>query len=367
MPDGADPSHLLHGIVPSGLSWALMHPIKAMIAASLIGTFTVLVGATTGCAPKTVTEAEAKHDIAWLESEASPQAMAALGRLADSDPKALAVLEKRSNIDVNAYIAAWEAVTRNASWGTTFLRSALADPTRADVAATALPRRDPRLIPFVPDLEGAVVRLSAGHRGSVVAGVLASIGPSAHAHVQRRLIDAKTRGAMCDGIGLPEASGDAKSLVLSVPPEARDHASCVDVVLTMATTEDIVLDWLAVNAEPGLITAAAKSTLPCARLTVIWAKGLVERPPETHNALTVPLQISLRRCSAALDPVMADLLAKAPLARPCIMQAIDPYSTELSDLRLTCRGLRAGWVGSESPRVRERAQDALAHGCSFVR
>jgi hypothetical protein len=349
--------------VPSGLSWALMHPIKALIAASLLG----VLAASAACAPKTVGEAEAKHDIAWLEGEASPQAMAALGRLADADPKALAVLERRSTIDVNAYIAAWEAVTRKAPWGTTFLRSALADPTRADVAATALPRRDPLLIPFVPDLEGAVVRLSAGHRGSVVAGVLASIGPAAHTHVQRRLIDAKTRGAMCDGIGLPEASGDAKSLVLSVPPEARDHASCVDVVLTMATTEDVVLDWLAVNAEPGLITAAAKSQLPCARLTVIWAKGLVERPVESHSALTVPLQLSLRRCSAALDPVVADLLAKAPLARGCIMQAVDPYSTELSDLRLTCRALRARWVANESPRVRERAQDALAHGCSFVR
>ena len=340
-----------------------MHPIKALIAASLLG----VLAASAACGPKTVGDAEAKHDIAWLETEASPQAMAALGRLADSDPKALAVLQKRSTLDVNAYIAAWEAVTRNAPWGTTFLRSALADPTRADIAATALPRRDPRLIPFVPDLEGAVVRLSAGHRGSVVAGVLASIGPAAHAHVQRRLIDAKTRGAMCDGIGLPEASGDAKSLVLSVPPEARDHASCVDMVLTMATTEDVVLDWLAVNAEPGLITAAAKSQLPCARLTVIWAKGLVERPVNSHSALTVPLQLSLRRCSTALDPVIADLLTKAPLARGCIMQAVDPYSTELSDLRLTCRALRAGWVANESPRVRERAQDALAHGCSFVR
>jgi hypothetical protein len=334
---------------------------KALVLAALAGVLAV------ACKPKTVGEAEAKHDIAWLADDATPQAMAALGRLADADPRAVAELEKRSSIDVNAYIAAWEAVTRNAPWGTTFLRTALADPTRADVAATALPRRDPRLIPFVPDLEGAVVRLSAGHRGSVVAGVLASIGPTAHAHVERRLIDAKTRGAMCDGIGLPEASGDAKSLVLAVPPEARNHASCVDIVLTMAATEDVVLDWVAVNAEPGLITATAKSKLPCARLSLIWSKGLVERPHETHSALVVPLQISLRRCASTLDPVMADMLLKAPRARGAIMQAIDPFSTELSDLKLTCRALRGGWVGSESARIRERAQDALAHGCSFVR
>jgi hypothetical protein len=319
------------------------------------------------CKPKTVDEAEAKHDVAWLSDEASPQSVAALGRIADKDPKAVAALEKRALIDVNAYIAAWEAVTRGAAWGTTFLKTALADPTRADVAATALPRRDPRLIPFVPDLEGAVVRLSAGRRGSVVAGVLASIGPAAHAHVERRLVDPKTRGAMCDGIALPEASGDAKSLVLAVPPEARDHAACVDFVLTMASTENVVLDWLALSAEPGLITATAKSNLPCARLGVIWSKGLVERPPETHSALTVPLQLSLRRCAAALDPIVSDLLLKAPRSRGCIMQAIDPFAGELTDLRLTCRALRGGWVSGESRRVRERVDDALAHGCAFVK
>lgn len=327
----------------------------------------LLGAAAAACRTKTVGEAEAKRDVAWLAGDRSPQATAALGRLADGDPRAITALEKRSSIDVNAYIAAWEAVTRSAAWGTSFLRTALADPTRSDVAATALPRRDPRLIPFGPDLEGAVVRLSAGHRGSVVAGVLASIGPTAHAQVERRLLDPKTRGAMCDGIALPEASGDAKSLMLAVPPEGRDHASCVDLVLTMAATESVVLDWLALSAEPGLITATAKSTLPCARLSVVWAKGLVERPPETHAALTVPLELSLRRCASTLDPVLAELLEKAPRSRACIMQAIDPYSGELTDLRLTCRALRGGWVASESLRIRERAQDALAHGCQFVR
>ena len=353
-------------IAARGLSWAVMGTRsiaglgrKALALVAILGLL--------ACKPKTVGEAEAKRDVAWLDDEGSGQAVAALARLADSDPRALAALEKRASTDVNTYIAAWEAVTRGAAWGTKFLRTALADPTRADVAATALPRKDPRLIPFVPDLEGAVIRLSAGHRGSVVAGVLASIGPTAHAHVERRLLDPKTRGAMCDGIGLPEASGDAKSLVLAVPPEARDHASCVDVLLRMATTEDVVLDWLATSAEPGLMTATAKSTLPCARVSAIWAKALVERAPESHSAMTVPLQLSLRRCAAALDPVMADLLTKAPRARGCIMQAIDPFSTELPDLKLTCNALHAGWVGSEAPRIRERVEDALAHGCSFVR
>jgi hypothetical protein len=335
-------------------------------SAPVIGLLLAVLLALAGCKAKTVGDAEAKGDVAWLADEASPRAVAALARLADSEPKALAVLEKRAPTDVNVYIGAWAAVTRGAAWGSTLLRTALADPTRADVAATALPRRDPRLIPFVPDLEGAVVRLSAGHRGSVIAGVLASIGPAAHAQVERRLVDPKTRGAMCDGIGLPEASGDAKSLVLAVPPDARDHASCIDMVLTMAATEDVVLDWLAQSAETGLLGAAAKSRLACPRLAVIWTKALVERAPEAHSGLAVPLQLSLRRCAAALDPVVAELLTKAPRSRAVIMQAIDAYSAETADLKLTCKALRAGWVRGESPRIRERAYDALAHGCKFA-
>ena len=257
----------------------------------------------------------------WLEGEGSPQAVAALGRLADSDPKALAALEKRSSIDVNTYIAAWEAVTRNAALGNDVpafgARRSDARGRRGDGACRGAIRGSSRSCPisrarwFDCRRDIAAASSPACSRASV---------PARTRTCERRLIDAKTRGAMCDGIGLPEASGDAKSLVLAVPPEGRDHASCVDVVLTMATTEDVVLDWLAVSAEPGLITATAKSTLPCARLGVIWAKGLVERPPETHSALTVPLQLSLRRCATALDPVMADLLDEGA-ARTCVYHA----------------------------------------------
>jgi len=340
-------------------------PARSRGRAFLVAGLLVALGGT-ACKPKNVADAEMNRDVGWLADDGSPQAVAALGRLADSDPRAVAALEKRAALDVNAYIAAWEAVVRGAAWGSTLLRSALADPTRADVAASALPRGNPKLVPFVTDLENAVVRLSAGRRGSVVAGVLASIGPPAHAHVERRLVDPKTRGAMCDGVTLPEASGDAKSLVLAVPAEARDHASCVSAVLTMAETENVVLEWLATGAEPGLLSATAKSTLACARLTTVWGRALVERPAETHAALAVPLQLSIKRCGAALDPVLADLLAKAPRSRACILQALDPFA-ELSDMKQTCKSLRSGWVAGESARVRERAADALAHGCAFVR
>jgi hypothetical protein len=318
------------------------------------------------CKPKGVADAEAKKNVTWLAETGSPEAVAALGRLADDDPKALAALQARAATDVNANIAAWTAVTRNAPWGAAFIRASLADPSRADLAANAMPRRDPHLAAFAGDLEGAVVRLAAGHRGSVIAGVLASIGPPAHAHVERRLVDPKTRGAMCDGIGLPEASGDAKSLVLAVPPEARDNESCVADVVAMADKEDVVLGWLATTAETGLLGAIAKSTLPCPRVATIWAKALVERPPEAHAALAVPLQESIHRCAATLDPVLADLLMKAPVSRSPIAQAIDPYGAELADLGKTCAQLGKGYMRAEPLRVREKATDALAHGCKFA-
>lgn len=318
------------------------------------------------CKPANVQQAEQKKDVDWLAGDGSAEAMAALGRLADTEPKALAALDARAGTDVNASIAAWTAVTRNQPWGTTFLRSALADPTRAEIAASAFPRRDPRLVPFAADLEGAVVRLAAGHRGSVLAGVLASIGPSAHANVERRLIDPKTRGAMCNGIGLPEASGDAKSLLLAVPADARDNPACVDDIVEMANKEDVVLGWLATGAEPGLLGAVAKSTLPCPRLATIWGKALAERPADAQPALAVPLQNSTHRCAATLDPVLADLLEHAPASRAPIALGLDPYAGDLSDMKKTCDQLHRNYMNAENARVREKVADALSHGCRFA-
>lgn len=337
----------------------------AALLAAVLGSGVVLAAAT-GCKPMSVQDAEAKGDIQWLGEKGTPEAVAALGRLADKDARALSALSA-GHQDVNAHIAAWGSVTRSSAWGAPFLRVALGDPARADIAASALPRRDPRLVPFVADLEGAVVSLAAGHRGSVVAGVLASIGPAAHAAVERRLVDPKTRGAMCDGISLPEASGDAKSTLLAVTSEARDHASCVANVLAMASTDDAVLGWLATVAEPGLLSATAKSDLSCPRVVMVWSKALTERPPETHGALAVPLQHSLRRCSQALDPVLASLLAKAPTSRSCIVNAIDPFGGELAQLKSTCAAMAKGYMNAESARVRERASDAVSHGCRFAR
>ncbi len=320
---------------------------------------------TTGCGSTTPAEAEARKDVAWLSDHATGDSIAALGRLADTEPRALTALEARADSDVNVYIATWSAIVRQAAWGPTFLRAALANPARAEMASTAMPRRDPLLAPFVTDLENAIVRLAAGHRGSVLAGVLASIGPAAHAPVERRLVEAKTRGVMCDGIALPEASGDAKSTLLAVKPESRDHPSCVALVMDMAATEDSVVDWIATGAEPGLLGVAAKSALACPRLAAIWKKAMMERSPDA--AMTVPLQRSIARCTAAMDPVLAELLAKAPRARPMIVSAIDPFGTELASLKDTCAALRKGYANGESPILRERANVALTHSCRLAR
>lgn len=318
-----------------------------------------------GCGAGSPSEAEAKKDVRWLVDHPTGEAIAALGRLADTEPKALAALEARADTDVNVHIAAWTAVTRNAPWGTSFLHGALANPERSELAATAMPRKDQRLVPFVTDLENAVLRSAAGQRGVVLAGLLASIGAPARASVERRLVDPKTRGAMCSGIVLPEASGEAKSALLAVKSEARDHPSCVNAVMELAATEDVVTSWIATSAEPGLLGVAAKSTLPCPRLAAIWTRALVERAPDA--AMAVPLQRSIARCPTAMDPVMAELLAKAPRARGILVSAIDPFGTELANLKDTCAALRKGYANGEGPAVRERANDALAHGCTFAR
>lgn len=325
------------------------------------------VSPTLACDPKNAVDAEARKDIAWLTANPTGDSIAALGRLADTNESAVKALEARAENDLNTHIAAWSAVTRNAPWGTTFVKNSLANPTRADMASSALPRKDARLTPFIPDLDAAVVRLSAGKRGVAMAGLLASLGTPAHAVVERRLLDPKTRSAMCDGINLPDASGDAKSTLLAVPAEARDNPSCVRAVIEMSATEPVVRDWLATGAEPGLLGVAATSTLPCEPLTQVWRKALAERPVESQAALTVPLQRSISRCLTTLDPAMAELLAKTPRSRSPIVNAIDPFGTELANLKETCGALKKGYANSESPGVRERANQALARGCMLAR
>jgi hypothetical protein len=220
---------------------------------------------------------------------------------------------------------------------------------------------------MVSDFEAAVERSYAGQGGVIVAGLLASVGPPAHDVLLRRMQDAKTRPAICHGISLPGASADAKALLFAAPLSGRDDAACVDAVLALAANDDAALAWLASHGEPGLLTAAAKGDLNCTRLATVWEKGLLERAADTHASLIVPLKFAAQRCSRELDSILAHLLLKAPRARMCITQALDPYSGEWSDLRQTCAALRERWALGETASTRERVEDALAHGCRFVR
>jgi len=317
-----------------------------------------------GCQPGSVTEAEAKGDISWLDTNGSGEAVSALGRLADKSPRALEVVKKRAAFDTNAYIAAWVAAKRTQPWGSELLRDGLANPNRAEAAASAMTRKDPLLATFVPDIEGAMSRLSAGASGGSLGALLASIGPTAHAAIERRLKDGASRGAMCSGIAAPDTSPDARAVLLAVPSESRDHALCVNAVVGMAVTDDATITWLASSAEPGLISSIAKaSNVPCARIHTLWTKALAVRSAQVYSGLTVPINLSIKRCADIMDGVLSDAIQHIPGIRATIVQAIDPYGAETGQLKATCKLLPGIANGPDAPIVRERALDQIQHGC----
>jgi hypothetical protein len=326
------------------------------------GAAVVALALLAACRPSSVADAEAKGDVAWLEDNGTPDAVAALGRLADKNPKAVAALETRSAFDGQAFKAAWSAVVRGAPWGTTLLRSSLADPKRADMAAAGMERREPHLVAFLVDLEGALVRLSATLQNVNVSAALASIGPAATDAVARRLVDASTRGGMCRGIASRDADASARRALLEAAETSRDDPSCVDAVVRIAVDDETALVWMAERGEPGILGAAGKSdVLSCPRLHVAWARAIAARPPEVYSALTVPLGYALKRCAAEMDGVVADAIAHRPATRAAVVQAIDPYEGYGGALRATCAALPSVAVGRDGAIVRERASDALVH------
>ena len=329
---------------------------------------TAALTASASCAPRSVADAERRGDVGWLDAEGSGEAVAAMGRLADKDPRAVQVLDARASHDVNAYIAAWSGTLRGASWGAATLRTGLGSPARAEETASVMTRKDPHVVAFIPDLEAALVRLAGGKRITAVAAVLASAGPAADAALARRLEDSSTRGAICRGIGSPDASPSARRVLTRVPSSSRDDQSCVDAVLVTAAQDDTALDWLAANAEPGLLSVAGgRDAFPCARLSVVWAKALIARPTNEASALTVPLHNAIGRCAHAMDPVLAPALTQDPPVYDLIIAGVDPFGTQTQDLPKTCAALvplagRRGNVFS-----RERARAALLHGCVFAK
>jgi hypothetical protein len=321
-----------------------------------------------GCHATTLADAEKKGDVQWLDGNGSPEAIAAIGRIADSSAAAVDTLTTRAAYDVNAYIAAWTATTRGAAWGPALLRAGLADPERADTAASTMGRRDVHLAAFVPDLEASLMRIAASSRNGAVSSVLASAGDAASAAIQRRLADAATRGAICRGIGSPDASGEALKVLMSVPASSRNNESCVQAVLRIAVENDGVLDWLAKSAEPGLLSAAGRSAeFPCPRLKTLWTTALGSRAATEQATLTVPLGNAVSRCAPELDKTLADALSHSYATHPLIVDAVDPFGSEIADLKATCTALKSVANGRDSSIVRQRADEALSHGCQSAR
>jgi hypothetical protein len=64
-----------------------------------------------------------------------------------------------------------------------------------------------------------------------------------------------------------------------------------------------------------------------------------------------------------MDGVLADALVHVPAARGIVLAAIDPFDAYCKNLRATCAALPAIASGKDAAVIRERASDAIAHGC----
>jgi hypothetical protein len=227
--------------------------------------------------------------------------------------------------------------------------------------------KDPAIEPFVPDLEAAMTRLAATGATSTLAAVVAAAGPPAHDAVVRRLADKATRGAMCGGISVATGSQDARAALRSVPASSRDDQTCVGAVTTLAANDDTTLSWLAQQAEPGLLGAAGRlATLDCPRLQRLWTGALAARGASQAGALTVALANAVKRCPAEMDGVIADAIKTKSDALPAAIGAIDPFAPDDRALRATCAALLLVATTHTTPILKERASDAVAHGCKGV-
>jgi hypothetical protein len=61
--------------------------------------------------------------------------------------------------------------------------------------------------------------------------------------------------------------------------------------------------------------------------------------------------------------VLADAIVHLPATQAVVIGAIDPFDRYEGALHATCAALPAVARGNATPIVKERAADALAHGC----
>jgi len=312
----------------------------------------------------TVAEAEKKGDVEWLVANGSPEAVQVLGRLADTNPRAVEALRERPKTDIGVPIAAWHGHGRGQKWATDLMKEGLLDPARAETFASAMIRGNPRVLDFLPDLEESLVRSSASGRGSAVSGTIASLGKSAEEAVQRRLADGRSRGAMCRGLASTEADPRLRELLFKLGPAARDETSCIDMVVGIAEKDDAAFKWLVKEGEPGLLNAASKPTgFMCDKIGALWTGVLEVRSPKEYAAFSVPLSEAIKRCPNFLDTTLSQLLRKRPESHAFVVAAVDPYGGALAMMRFTCAQLGVIAQQHAHPLTRERAGDAYRHGC----
>ena len=226
----------------------------------------------------------------------TPDAVAALGRLADTQPRGglgaggpLVVRPRRVSRRVGRDACAAPA------WGTAMLRDgAHRSAARRSARRAAMAKHDPHLAPFVGDLEGALVRLSATPQNVNVSSTLAERrAAGARTRLSSGALWTRRRVARCArGIASPRtrrrrAQGAARRA--GGRPRRAARASTPSV--RVAADDETALAWLAEQGEPGLLGAAGKEPSGC-RAHACTSHGR-ERSPRArasaYAALTVPL------------------------------------------------------------------------------
>ena len=263
------------------------------------------------CVPSTIDEAERKGDVAWLDQNGTPDAVAALGRLADTQAEGaggarepLVVRRRRRSAPRG------RGVVRGAPWGTTMLRDGAGRPeARGPARRARWTSTTPRLVASSRPTSSSALHAPVGDacRTSTSRAPSPSVGPPAHDAITRRLADASTRGAMCRGIASKDADADARKALLDAPVGVarRERAAWTRVVHIAAERRRRRSPGSAETGRAGAARAPrARTRRSRARsLHVAWAKALAARAPEGYSALTVPLGYAVKRCTAEMDGV----------------------------------------------------------------
>lgn len=287
------------------------------------------------CAPASVAEAEAQRDVSWLDANGSRDAMEALGRLADHEPRAASALAKRKG-NADAYHAAWLAHTRGARWGDDMLHAALASPDELAIAVSELPSKDPRLGDFAEDLEKGIGSAAAEPAAAAVA-VLASLGPTAKPQLIRLLDLETTRAVTCTGLASADIAADSRLALTEAAAAARSVPVCQKALFGHAEKDNVVLEWLGTRGEPAVLRAAVDA-LPCAKVAQLWDRSFASSRTD-FAPLEPALTASAARCPQPVDAVFARALPTHKHVRISVLRAMEAESAQAERLEGACRQL----------------------------